>query len=150
MFFIYLFNHMDYTKTGNKIPIKMDELYYYVLRLLDSYTQLYNATGNPPKNNPFADVLYYSTEEGKIIEIPKDIQKKAIDDWYTVKRGVDIHDENDDNNDNNDYNNYPSTLINKNNVSEVTVKQKPKNIFVIIMILVAIFVSSYLLYSHMK
>ncbi len=73
--------NQQYQQTGKSIPIQVPELISFVHNKLDQYVALTNATQMKPDFDPFSDPLIFTTQEGKLIQIPKDIQKQAVASW---------------------------------------------------------------------
>lgn len=67
---------MSYQITGNKIPISKEELINYTHKQLS----LYDA-GKMQDANPYSQPIVYITKEGKMIQVPQEIQKEAISSW---------------------------------------------------------------------
>ena len=74
---------MNYRETGNKIPISTQELSNYVYKQLALYDEQIKTTKILPNYNPYTQPIIYKTKAGKSIRIPEEIQKNAINDWYT-------------------------------------------------------------------
>ena len=73
-------NTKKYQETGNKIPIALTEFINYVQQILNEYDELLKATGTSPDFNPYTETLIYKTKDGKIVQIPEEIKKIAIND----------------------------------------------------------------------
>lgn len=71
----------NYTKTGNSIPININEATIYIEQKLEEYEML----PNKEQNYPFNKAIIYKTSDGKLVEIPKEIQDKIINEWYKKK-----------------------------------------------------------------
>jgi len=72
---------MSYKITGNKIPVTKDELINYTHKQL----QLYD-TGKLKDINPYTQQVIYITKDGKMIQVPQDIQKEAVASWKPQAR----------------------------------------------------------------
>lgn len=78
----------QYQQTGNKIPITLDELMQAVFYRLEMYDKLIG--GNETSNNtytPYIDPIIYNTQDGRTVEVPKEIQRRAIEEWK-LKREI--------------------------------------------------------------
>ena len=70
----------NYKMTGNNIPINEQEILSFVKAQLEEYNKLIKDSIKPdfdPINNP----IIYKTSDGKIIQVPKETQNKAISEW---------------------------------------------------------------------
>ncbi len=76
----------NYQETGNSIPLKIPELINFVHNKLDEYIHLQSATQMEPPTNPFTDPVIFTTAEGKLAQVPADIQKKAISTWQNQQQ----------------------------------------------------------------
>ena len=79
-------DHNKYQKTGNNIPIPVDELVAYVQERLNQYDMLTQATEAVPSYNPYTHPIIYPREDGKTVQIPEDIQKQAVGIYLRKKR----------------------------------------------------------------
>ena len=79
-------NPDEFEQTGNQVPIRIDELIACVHERLEQYDKLTEATQATPSYSPYLHPIIYTTNEGKTIQIPPDVQKKAIDQWKEVKK----------------------------------------------------------------
>lgn len=79
-------NPEEFKQTGNQVPVRMDEMISYIHDRLDQYDKLTEATQAKPSYSPYRDPMIYTTQEGKTIQIPTEIQKKAINQWSQVKK----------------------------------------------------------------
>jgi len=73
--------NIEYQKTGNHIPIPVDKLTNAVYEKLSEYDNLVNSLGMKPTQSPYKDQIIYTTDEGKLIQIPKYIQEQAVFKW---------------------------------------------------------------------
>jgi hypothetical protein len=74
-----------YQQTGNKVPIPITEFTNYINEQLLQYDKLKEATKTEPEYNPYVQPIIYHTKNGKTVQIPKEIQMKAINDWINMK-----------------------------------------------------------------
>lgn len=77
---------MEYQQTGNSIPISVDLLMDHVFYELDRYDGIINASGAIPDVSPYTSPLIYTTEEGKQVKIPDNVQMNAIELWNRQKK----------------------------------------------------------------
>ena len=82
-----------YKKTGNKVPIKIDELMNQVYDKLDQHDRLVAATGATPDYSPYKDPIVYTTQDGRTVQIPDEIQRQAIKDWIERPQTSSDHDQ---------------------------------------------------------
>ena len=86
-----------YKHTGASYPINPDILQEYVTKQLVIYDQVANKENNTSDFSPYRDPILYQTKEGKVVQVPKDVQTKAINDWLIQKqqnaKPMQIHDE---------------------------------------------------------
>lgn len=75
----------DFENTGNQIPLKVDELINFVHQRLEQYDNLIETTQGQPTYSPYKDKIIYTSPEGRMVQIPQDVQKKAIDSWKKIK-----------------------------------------------------------------
>lgn len=77
-----------YKKTGRNISVSVDNLKNAIINKLHTYD---NSSPHIRKNmsNPYRDVIYTQLENGKIIQIPSDIQEATIYEWKHSKQEVD-------------------------------------------------------------
>jgi len=74
-----------YRHTGTSYPINPDILQEYVTQQLAIYDQG-TKDGNPDDFSPYRDPILYQTEDGKVVQIPQDVQVKAINEWLQQKQ----------------------------------------------------------------
>ena len=76
-----------FRKTGRNISVSRDELINIVIDKLHIYD---NASPQNRKNmsNPYRDVVYTNTKEGKMVQVPSDIHEDAIQEWTQSKQNV--------------------------------------------------------------
>jgi len=76
-----------YRKTGRNISVSRDDLINAVIDKLHIYD---NASPQNRKKmtNPYRDVIYTNTKEGKMVQVPSDIHEDAIQDWEESKQNV--------------------------------------------------------------
>ena len=72
----------NYMMTGNNVPINKSELVAHVKLQLEEYTK----APVKPNFNPFENPIIYKTSDGKMIQIPQDIQMNVIKEWQEHKR----------------------------------------------------------------
>jgi hypothetical protein len=77
----------DYKQTGNKIPLSVDELASHVKQQLYQYDRLKDITQSEPGFNPYKNPVIYTTEEGKTVQIPAELQGQAIQQWKSKGQG---------------------------------------------------------------
>ena len=83
---------MNYEETGNKVPISLEELINYVQQQLYIYDNIKAQNPNiVPSINPYTQPIIYETQDGKIIKIPANIQKQAIELYNKKKENNDIN-----------------------------------------------------------
>lgn len=71
----------DYRMTGKEIPLNVNSLIAHVHNKLDEYAFLKESTGTEPGSNPFTQPVIFTTDEGKLVQVPAEIQKQAIASW---------------------------------------------------------------------
>ena len=84
---------MEYQKTGRNIEVPYEEMYNYVIEKLDEYDRLAEATQVEPPNSPYKNTVIYNTQDGKMVQIPIEIQAKATQDYLKNKYGNDLIEE---------------------------------------------------------
>lgn len=67
---------MSYKQTGNKIPVTKDELINYTHNQLQSFD-----SGKLKDMNPYNQPIIYITKDGKMIQVPEELQQEAIASW---------------------------------------------------------------------
>jgi hypothetical protein len=74
-----------YRKTGNNISVSVDDLKNIIIDKLRIYD---NTIPRARTNmvNPYKNVIYTKTKEGKMIQIPSDIQETIINQWIQSKQ----------------------------------------------------------------
>ena len=87
-------NPNNYEQTGNKIPITVDELVNNVKDKLVRFDQLKKATDALPSYNPYVDSIICNTSDGKTIQVPKEIQIRAINLHKSEKQRPITHNKN--------------------------------------------------------
>ena len=65
-------NKFNYT--GQSLPVYIDELEQHIYKLLDNYDKAITK----PKHNPYKNPIIHTTNQGKIIQIPTDLQLKTM------------------------------------------------------------------------
>lgn len=73
---------MSFRQTGNKIAVTGQELIAYVKQQLANYDGSISKNKSLPKSNPYTHPIIYKTQNGKMIQVPEEIQKQAISSWY--------------------------------------------------------------------
>lgn len=73
---------MNFRETGNKVPVTVDELINFSERQLGEFDALVSQSKSIPSQNPYTDPIIYTTQEGKTIKVPQEIQKEAVNNWY--------------------------------------------------------------------
>lgn len=76
----------EYQFTGKQIPLKVNELVAFVHQKLEQYDNLVKETKSVPFYSPYAHPIIYTTPEGKTVQIPKEIQQQAIDQWTSATK----------------------------------------------------------------
>ena len=75
----------DFIQTGNAVPVSEQELYEYVYENLERYDNLLQASEAQPSYSPYTQPIIYTSNNGKQVQIPEEIQKNAIDMWKKRK-----------------------------------------------------------------
>ena len=75
-------NPSNYKETGNKVPVTMDMLISKCHALIAEYERTVSQQSNRPPFNPYMDPIIITTDDGKTIMVPKEVQKQAIDLWH--------------------------------------------------------------------
>jgi len=73
---------MSFQETGNKVPISTEELIKYVQFKLSEFDIIVTNQKSIPPFNPYVDEIIYKTKDGKMIKVPEEIQKQAINIQY--------------------------------------------------------------------
>lgn len=81
--------NVKYKQTGNQINIPVDEMVNFVQEKLYEYDELLKATQTVPQSSPYNDPIYYTTQEGKMVQIPDYIQQQAVSQ-YTAENAKKI------------------------------------------------------------
>jgi len=89
---------MSYKQTGNKVPVTKDELINYTHNQL----QLHDA-GKLKDMNPYTQPIIYITKEGKMIQVPQEIQQEAISSWNPQPKYSSVQPKEDDESEKPDY-----------------------------------------------
>jgi hypothetical protein len=108
---------VKFQQTGNQIQIPIDEMLGFVQDKLNQYDELIKATETVPESTPYKDPIYYSTQEGKMVQIPPYVQKQAVDIHMKQKIGgvQNNHYDNHYDNRNLQNNNYDNRNLQNNN-----------------------------------
>ena len=77
--------NIQYQQTGNQIQVPMNEMVNFVSNKLYEYDELIKATESIPEQSPYKDPIYYTTEEGKMVQIPTYIQKQVVEQYMKEK-----------------------------------------------------------------
>lgn len=72
---------MSYQTTGKNININVDDALKFVINKLQEYDSL----GKKNSYSPYKHPIIYATPEGKLVQIPKQIQLQAIKLWVNHK-----------------------------------------------------------------
>jgi len=72
--------------TGNNISIPEEELISFVHFSLARYEELVDASGSDPSYSPYSQPIIYTTQDGKQVQIPEEIQQNAIQIWMQQKQ----------------------------------------------------------------
>lgn len=70
--------NLEYKKTGKNINIPVDEALTFTKNKLYEYDELIKATQAKPDYSPYEQPIYFTTSEGKMVQIPENIQKEGI------------------------------------------------------------------------
>lgn len=68
----------SYQFTGKTVPIQTSVLLEYVLNKFKKYDEYVESTGEEPEYNPYSSPILYRLDNGKVIEVPKEIIKEAV------------------------------------------------------------------------
>jgi hypothetical protein len=71
----------EYKMTGKEIPLNVNILVKHIHNKLDEYAFLKESTQTEPGSNPFTQPVIFTTDEGKLVQVPAEIQKQAISTW---------------------------------------------------------------------
>lgn len=71
--------------TNGPLTVSNEDLYNYTIEKLDDFDRLKEMTGAEPNISPYKDLIEFTTPDGKLINIPRNIQVKAVTDWMTQK-----------------------------------------------------------------
>ena len=82
---------MSYKQTGNKIPVTKDELINYIHEQLTFYDVC-----KLKDMNPYTQPIIYITKEGKMIQVPQEIQQEAVASWNPRSKFIKTQDEDDE------------------------------------------------------
>ena len=77
--------NIQYQHTGNQIHLPMDDMVNFVYNKLYEYDELIKATEMIPEQSPYKDPVYYTTDEGKMVQIPEYIQKQVVEQYMKEK-----------------------------------------------------------------
>src|SRR5689334_21468905 len=72
---------MSYKQTGNKVPVTREELINYTHKQIHAYD-----VGKLKDMNPYTEPIIYVTKDGKMIQVPQEIQKEAVASWHQQPR----------------------------------------------------------------
>lgn len=75
--------NIQYKKTGNDVQVSKQELEIFIRNKIDEYNKLDDKSKSTCAN-PYVDTLFYKTSNGKMIEIPKDIQNEVLSLTHTT------------------------------------------------------------------
>jgi hypothetical protein len=78
-------NEQKYEQTGNKIPLTIDELMQCVFDRLDIYDSIGGGNNTASTYNPYIHPIIYNTRDGRTVQIPEDIQQRAINERPSKK-----------------------------------------------------------------
>lgn len=78
---------IEYQETGNAIPMDKMMIILYMYILLADYDKSIENKENPAIN-PYVDRVVMDVGEGKLISIPVDIQKYAIQKWILARENT--------------------------------------------------------------
>lgn len=76
-----------FQQTGKNVPIGLDELISHMFNVLKQYD-----SGENRDHNPYTESIVYTTKSGKMIQIPKNVQQIAINQWTNKKSKNVVHD----------------------------------------------------------
>lgn len=85
----------DFVPTGNNVPVSAEDLVKYVHMELDRYDNLVQMAGSVPQYSPYTHPIIFTTEDGKQVQIPENIQQEAVKVWNDFK-GKQISEKNDE------------------------------------------------------
>jgi hypothetical protein len=71
----------QYRKTGNVHHIPLPEMIDHVILKINQFNEIKEATGGTPPQNPFTDALVFTTNDGRTVQIPEQVQKQAIEHY---------------------------------------------------------------------
>lgn len=148
----------DYITTGNNIPLREDYLIKQVIQELTRYDNLVAATGKTSNYSPYTHPIIITTEDGKQVQVPENIQIKAINIWK-YKNNPEQMINNDYGNAKREYEELQETpyghandeqieqsVIPSNDEEEIIVVHKEDNTF--LYIIIAVIVIGMLYYMH--
>ena len=69
-----------YRHTGNAVPIDGSKLLNYVVEQLSIYDNLVQH-GKHPSSSPYEDPVLFATDDKKLVQVPQEIQEKAVTLW---------------------------------------------------------------------
>lgn len=75
----------DFVQTGQNLPVSVEQLVKYVHMELDRYDNLVKMTESIPNYTPYSNPIIFTTEEGKQVQIPEQIQQEAVKVWVNAK-----------------------------------------------------------------
>lgn len=80
--------NIDYEMTGKSYPVSVDELLEHCKGKFMEYDQLVKGTGAQPQKSPYTDPIVYTTQEGKLVQVPLDIQKQAVTEYKRDSQNI--------------------------------------------------------------
>jgi hypothetical protein len=89
-------NENEYMQTGNKIEVRENELIQFIFEQLSKYDHdIHNMSPEESSYSPYSHPIVYQVGDGRMIEIPKAIQAKAIQ-IYMEQKNNNQHKQNDE------------------------------------------------------
>lgn len=76
---------IDYRTTNRQFPVNVNELIKSVNSQLAEFDHLTRATGQEPDYNPYQRPVFHTTQEGRLVQVPYEIQQRAIHAWQQSK-----------------------------------------------------------------
>lgn len=90
-------NYPEYKKTGMSYQVTVIELVDFCHNKFLEYINLTQTIGDQPSKSPFSDPIIYTTKDGKLVQVPKEIQEHALNLFMKKTRESQENRENHDN-----------------------------------------------------
>lgn len=76
----------QYKPTGNNIPLTYQEIRVCIFDKLKAYDLIVgkDAQHSGTDYNPYTDTIIYTTPDGRSVQIPKDVQVAAVEEYLTM------------------------------------------------------------------